>query len=357
MQWGNKWGNIVSMGSFKTIGKEIQLPLAAVWMMNSISEYKGKEELYTKQSPQVLKALVEMAMIESVESSNRIEGVTVDRERLKPLVMGRSKPRDRSEEELAGYRKALDLIHQKHDRLAISPETIQELHRLSRLDVGDAGQWKKKNNDIIKKHPNGRVEIIFIPLEADKVPDAMKQLCLAYQDSLTQSNYPPLFAIACLILDFLSIHPFRDGNGRVSRLLTLLALYQNGYGVGKYISLERIIEQSKETYYESLNKSSQGWHKSKHDAMPWFHYFLSTIVSAYKEFEQRAGQLKPARGAKTGIVTRVILDQLGEFSISDIERECPAVSRDMIRVVFRQLQNEKEIVCLGKGKSAMWKKL
>ncbi len=344
------------MNSFKRTGKDIQLPLAAVWMMNSISEYKGKEDLYTKQSPQVLKVLVEMAMIESAESSNRIEGVTVDRERLKPLIIGHSKPRDRCEEELAGYRKALDLIHKKHDGLVISPQTIQELHRLSRLDTGDAGQWKKKNNEIIKKHSNGRVEVVFTPLEADKVPDAMKQLCLAYQDSLTQSNYPPLFAIACLILDFLSIHPFRDGNGRVSRLLTLLALYQNGYGVGKYISLERIVEQSKETYYESLNKSSQDWHKSKHDVMPWFHYFLSTVVSAYKEFEQRAGQLKSGRGAKTEIVTQAILNQPGEFSISDIERECPGVSRDMIRVVFRQLQDEKKIVCLGKGRSARWKR-
>ena len=355
MQWGNKWGNIDSMNSFKKIGKEIQLPLAAVWMMNSISEYKGKEDLYTKQSPQVLKALVEMAMIESVESSNRIEGVTVERERLKPLVIGHSKPRDRCEEEVAGYRKALDLIHKKYDSLVISPETIQKLHRLSRLDVGDAGQWKKKNNEIIKKYSNGRVEIVFTPLEADKVPNAMKQLCLSYQDSLTQSNYPPLLAIACLILDFLSIHPFRDGNGRVSRLLTLLALYQNGYGVGKYISLERIVEQSKETYYESLNKSSQDWHKTKHDVMPWFHYFLSTIVSAYKEFEQRAGHLKPGRGAKTQIVSQAILNQLGEFSISDVERECRGVSRDMIRVVFRQLQDEKKIVCLGKGMSARWK--
>jgi len=344
------------MNSFKNTEKDIQLPLAAVWIMNTISEHKGKEELYTKQSPQMLQALVEMAMIESVESSNRIEGVTVDRERLKPLIIGHSKPRDRSEEEVAGYRKALDLIHKKHESLTISPETIQELHRLSRLDVGDAGQWKKKNNEIIKKHTNGHIEIIFTPVEADKVPDAMKQLCLAYQDTVTQSNYPPLFAIACLILDFLSIHPFRDGNGRVSRLLTLLALYQNGYGVGKYISLERIVEQSKETYYESLNKSSQGWHKSKHNIMPWFNYFLSTIVMAYKEFEQRAGQANPGRGAKTQIISQAILNQVGEFSISDIERECSGVSRDMIRVVFRQLQQKKEIICLGKGKMARWRK-
>ena len=157
-------------------------------------------------------------------------------------------------------------------------------------------------------------------------------------------------------MDFLCIHPFRDGNGRVSRLLTLLALYQAGYKVGKYISLERIVEQSKETYYESLNKSSQDWYKGQHDVMPWFHYFLSTIVSAYKEFGQRAGSVKNHRGAKTELVRQTILNQVGEFSVSDIERECPGVSRDMVRVIFRQLQKEKKIICLGKGKSAKWKK-
>ena len=344
------------MNSFKKTGKEIELPLGAVWMMNSISEYKGKEELYTKQSPQVLNALVEMALIESAESSNRIEGVTIDRDRLKPLIIGHSKPRDRSEEEVFGYRKALDLIHKKYDNLEITPDTIKELHRLSRLEAGDAGEWKTKNNEIIKKHANGRVEIIFKPLEAAKVPEAMKQLCLAYKHSLAQTEYPPLYAIACLILDFLCIHPFRDGNGRVSRLLTLLALYQAGYKVGKYISLERIVEQSKQTYYESLNKSSQEWHKGRHDVMPWFHYFLSTIVSAYKEFEQRAGSVMHHRGAKTELVRQTILNQVGEFSVSDVERECPGVSHDMVRVIFRQLQKEKEIICLGKGKSAKWKK-
>ncbi len=345
------------MGSFKKINnKNIQLPLSAIWMMNSISEYKGKEELYTKQSPQVLKALLEMAIIESVESSNRIEGVTIEHKRLKPLIIDHSPPRNRSEEEIAGYRKALDWIHKKYHHLVISPQVIQELHRLSRLNVGDAGQWKKKNNEIIKTYPNGHIEIIFTPLDAPRVPDAIKQLCLAYHHSLTQSHTPPLLAIACLILDFLCIHPFRDGNGRVSRLLTLLALYQNGFGVGKYISLERTIEQSKETYYESLNNSSRYWHQSKHDIMPWVHYFLSTLLSTYKEFEERAGHLKPSRGAKTQVVSQTILSQLGQFSMSDIEKECPGVSRHMIRIIFRKLKKEKKITCLGKGKSALWKK-
>ena len=342
------------MHSFKR--DKVELPLGAVWLMNSVSEYKGKQELYAKQSPQVLKSLVEMALIESSESSNRIEGVTVDKNRLKPLLIGHSKPRDRSEEEVAGYRKALDLIHTKHKSLRITSETIKELHRLCRGEIWDAGKWKEKDNDIIRKYPDGRIEVIFKPVSVAQTPDMVKQLCLAYENSVTQLKYPDLYAISCLVLDFLCIHPFRDGNGRVSRLLTLLALYQHGYEVGRYISVERIIEQSKETYYESLNKSSQKWHQSKHDVFPWVNYFLGTLLGAYKEFKERAGSIKPARGAKTQIVTQAIGRQIGQFSISDIERECPAVSRDMIKIIFRELKKAKKIKCLGKGKSAKWEK-
>jgi Fic family protein len=295
-----------------------------------------------------------MALIESAESSNRIEGVTVDRERLKPLVIGHSKPRDRSEEEVAGYRKALDLIHKKQDTLRITPDLIKELHRLCRGESWDAGKWKEKDNDIIKKYPDGRVEVIYKPVSAVKTPEAMEQLCLSYRHSIDQLKYPSLYAIACLVLDFLCIHPFRDGNGRVSRLLTLLALYQHGFMVGKYISIERIVEQSKETYYETLNKSSQQWHEAKHDVLPWFNYFLGTIVVAYKEFGERAGNAKPLRGAKTDIVEAAINRQLGEFRISDIEQDCPNVSRVMIKKVLSQMSNAKKIKCLGKGKSAMW---
>lgn len=332
------------------------MPLSTVWLMNSISEYKGKQELYAKQSPQVLKALVEMALIESAESSNRIEGVTVEKNRLKPLIIGHSKPRDRSEEEVAGYRKALDLIHTKYQNLRVTPETINELHRLCRGEAWDAGKWKEKDNDIIRKYPDGRIEVIFKPVSATETPGMIKQLCLAYENSISQLKYPYLYAIASLVLDFLCIHPFRDGNGRISRLLTLLALYQHGYQVGKYISLERIIEQSKETYYESLNKSSQKWHEAKHDIFPWFNYFLGTILSAYKEFEDRAGSVRPARGAKRELVRMTIDRQVGEFTMSDIGKECPTVSRDMIRIIFRQLQSEKKIRCLGKGRSAKWRK-
>ena len=343
------------MNSFKR--ENVELPLSAVWLMNSIAEYKGKQELYAKQSPQILKTLLETALIESAESSNRIEGVTVDHARLKPLIIGHSKPRDRSEEEVAGYRKALDLIHTKYKSLRITPETIKELHRLCRGESWDAGKWKEKDNDIIRKHPDGRVEVIFKPVSVAKTPEMMKQLCLSYEHSISQLKYPDLYAVACLVLDFLSIHPFRDGNGRVSRLLTLLALYQHGFMVGKYISIERIVEQSKETYYEALNKSSQKWHDAKHGVIPWFNYFLGTVLAAYKEFEERAENIKPARGAKTALLVQAIDSQHGEFSISDIEKACPAVSRVMIKKVLLQMQKDKKIKCLGKGQSAKWKRI
>ncbi len=343
------------MNSFKR--ENVELPLSAVWLMNSIAEFKGKQELYAKQLPQVLKTLLETALIESAESSNRIEGVTVDKARLKPLVIGHSKPRDRSEEEVAGYRKALDLIHTKHKSLRITPETIKELHRLCRGESWDAGKWKEKDNDIIRKYSDGRIEVIFKPVSAAKTPEMMKQLCLSYEHSVSQLKYPDLYAVACFVLDFLSIHPFRDGNGRVSRLLTLLSLYQHGFTVGKYISLERVIEQSKETYYETLNKSSKEWHEAKHDVIPWFNYFLGTVLVVYKEFEERAQNIKPAHGAKTALLTLAIDTQHGEFSISDIQKACPTISRVMIKKVFLEMQKDKKIKCLGKGQSAKWKRM
>ncbi|MBI3602393.1 MAG: Fic family protein [Candidatus Omnitrophica bacterium] len=324
--------------------------------MNAISEYKGKQDLYARQSPQILKNLLEIALIESVESSNRIEGVTVDKDRLKPLIIGNTKPRDRSEEEVAGYRKALDWIHKKYESLRITPDTIKQLHRFCRGESWDAGKFKEKDNDIIRKHPDGRVEVVFKPVSAQKTPEMIEQLCLTYENGLAQLKYPPLYAVACLVLDFLSIHPFRDGNGRVSRLLTLLALYQQGFVVGKYISLERIIEQSKESYYETLNKSSQRWHEAEHNGMAWFNYFLGTVLSAYKEFEERAGNLKPTRGIKTEIVESAINRQFSEFSMSDIEKECPNVSRPMIRVVLEDLRAKGKVEVLGIGRSARWRK-
>jgi Fic family protein len=246
-----------------------------------LAESKKKQALYDKQPRRILKSLQETEVVEGTESSNRIDGVTVELERVRPLVLGNGRPRDRSEEEIVGYRNALSWVHGNHDKVPIEPETFKRLHALAQEGtVGDAGQWKESQNEIIELDPEGRLEIRFEPVEPALVPAAVEELCLAYNHSIDQLKITPLLAVACLVFDFLCIHPFREANGRVSRLLTLLALYHHGHNVGRYISLERIIEQSKESYYEALQTSSVGWHDGSHDIMPWVQYFLSTIHTA-----------------------------------------------------------------------------
>jgi Fic family protein len=341
----------------KSFNESVKIPGGAVWLMNSIAEFKGKQELYKKQSPEILKTLVENAIVESAESSNRIEGIEVDQDRLKPILLQDSKPRTRPEEEVVGYKNALNLIHTKYSEIDIVPDTTKLLHKMCVEGISDAGQWKIKDNDVIRKNVDGSVEIIFKPVSAVETLKYMDNLCLLYKTGIDQWKYPDLYAVACLVLDFLCVHPFRDGNGRVSRLITLLALYKQGYEVGKYISLEKIIEDSKEEYYKALHKSSLNWHEGKHDIEPWLYYLLSTINIAYKRFEERATKIKVQKGAKTGFVKKVIDEQIGEFSYGDIVRLLPGVGKDMIKLVFKQLEKEKKIVCLGKGQSAKWKKV
>ncbi|MBI2924235.1 MAG: Fic family protein [Verrucomicrobia bacterium] len=332
------------------------LPMSTAWLLNDIAEAKGKQELFTRQSPQVLKALREAAIIQSSESSNRIEGVTVAPDRLRPLVLGNTRPRDRSEQEVQGYRTALNEIHTRHEELPITADTLKRLHALCQSASGDAGQFKRVDNEVIELIPGGAPVIRFRCVKAKETPAAVEELCLLYRHALDQDNIPPLLAIAGLVLDFLCIHPFRDGNGRVSRLLTLLALYQHGYEVGRYISLERLIEQSKEDYYECLNRSSQRWHEGRHELTPWMNFLLAIVRRGYSEFEQRAGQVKAPRGAKTDLVHAAIEAQTGPFRVSDIQHVCPGVSLDMIRRVLKDLRGTK-VKCLGRGQNAQWRKL
>ena len=265
-----------------------RLPPGTVWLLEKLAESKKKQAVYEKQLGRTLNSLQEIALIEGAESSNRIDGVTVEPERLRLLVLGDARPRDRSEEEIIGYRNALRWIHQNHANVAIEPAILKRLHTIAQEGtVGDAGQWKESQNEIVELDPEGRLEVRFEPVEPALVPSAVEELCLAYKHSTDQLKITPLLAVACLVFDFLCIHPFREANGRVSRLLTLLALYHHGHNVGRYISLERIIERSKESYYEALQTSSVGWRDGSHDIMPWFHYFLSTIHIAYREFEER----------------------------------------------------------------------
>jgi len=333
------------------------VPVGVSWQLGMVTEAKGRQELYEKRSPEVLRTLQELAIVESTESSNRIEGVTVEPGRLRPLVLGRARPRDRSEEDIVGYRKALNWIHTDPAAIAVSPEVIQRLHAIAQAGAGDAGQWKARNNEIVEVLPDGRRIVRFRPVAARETPEAVQQLCLGYRHATDQDLLPPLLAVADFILDFLCIHPFRDGNGRVSRLLTLLLLFHHSFRVGRYVSLERLVEDSKESYYEALKRSSEEWHEGRHDLVPWWSYFLGIARSAYREFEERVGSVRAPRGAKTGTVRRAIFTFPGEFAISDVERACPGVSRDMIRLVLRALQEEKRIVCLGRGRAARWRRM
>lgn len=317
---------------------------------------RGRQDLFAAQAPEQLKVLREAALVESSESSNRIEGVVAAPGRVEALVLKSSTPRNRSEQEIAGYRDALQLVHESHEHMALTTNVVLQLHSmLFRYLPSPGGRYKATDNEIVDRDSFGKVlRVRFKPTPAVGTPGAMEQLVANYKGALEDHRLDPLIVAPLAVLDFLCIHPFSDGNGRIARLLTLLLLYRFDYQVGRYISLERVIEDSKETYYEALERSSHGWHDARHDVLPWLSYFWGTLIRAYGEFEERVGKLVEGRGTKTQLVREAVLRRLGPFAISDIEEECPGVSRDMVRVVLRQLRDEGAISPLGKGRAARW---
>jgi Fic family protein len=332
------------------------IPASTAWYVADLAEARGRQELFTRQSPQKLKALREHALIESAVSSNRIEGVNIDQKRVGTVMFGKPLLKDRDEEEVRGYRDALSLIHQEGEKLPVSEETILKLHHTCRGEIWDAGKYKEKDGDIIERYPDGRSRVRFRTVTANETARFMGQLVDMWGRCLTEQWIHPLIALAAFNLDFLCIHPFRDGNGRVSRLLMLLQCYHLGYEVGRYISLERLIEENKERYYETLEQSSVGWHEDKHDPWPYVNYVLYTMKAAYREFEERMGQIQSPRGAKTELIMTAIDRFKGQFTLSDLERSSPGVSRDMLRKVLKDLQKEGRVECLGRGPGAPWRK-
>lgn len=330
------------------------VPAITSWYLADLGEARGKQELFTKQAPQKLKALREHALIESAVSSNRIEGVTVDHSRVHTIVFGKAHLRDRDEEEVRGYRNALKLIHEQAGKLSVSEDTILRLHKMAKGDIWDAGKFKEKSSDIIERYPDGTTRVRFKTVHPDKTSHYMSELVALWNHCLRERWVHPLVAMAAFNLDFLCIHPFRDGNGRVSRLLLLLQCYHLGYEAGRYISIERIIEQSKDRYYETLEQSSQGWHETKNDPWPYINYVLYTLKATYHEFEERVGQLRSPKGTKTELIASAIRKTVGPFRIADIQRECPGVSVDMIRQVLKKLREGGQVACLGRGQNAQW---
>ena len=326
--------------------------------LRALGEYRGKQRLYMAQSRDVLSDLRQVAVVESTESSNRLEGVVVAASRLKSLVLKNAAPKSRSEQEVAGYRDALALIHESAEQMPFAEGTMLQLHgTLYRYLPQPGGRWKSTNNDITERHPDGSARIRFRPTTAHLTPMAMADLVARYRTALDQHLADPLVLIPLVVLDFLCIHPFPDGNGRMARLLTLQLLYHFDYAVGRFISLERIFEESKESYYETLEASSQGWHDAAHNCAPWVDYFWGALLAAYKEFEQRVGTIERGRGAKGDRVRAEILKRQLPFSISEIEQACPGVSRDMVRLVLRAMKAEGLIAPTGKGRGAKWTRL
>ena len=346
------------MMTFCQLSEVKSVPTATAWLVGDLGLALGKQELFTRQSPQRLKVLREHALIESAVSSNRIEGVEVEHSRVTTLVFGSPLPRDRNEEEVRGYRSALDLIHRETISLPVTVDTIRQLHRLARGEIWDAGTFKGKAEPIIERYADGKSRVRFMPVEAGAATDAaMAELVDLWSLSHRDRSINPLVSMGAFALDFLCIHPFRDGNGRVSRLLMLLLSYYAGAQVGKYISLERLIEQNKDRYYETLEQSSQGWHEANHNPWPFVNYVLWIMKQAYEEFESRVGDTKDERGSKEALVREAISGQTGPFRLADLEKACPGVGRDWIRVILREMKRANELRSFGRGAGARWERV
>lgn len=334
----------------------LEIPATTAWYLGDLGEALGKQALHAKQSPQRLKRLRESAIVESAIASNRIEGVAIDPARVNPVLVGRGRLRDRDEAEVRGYRDALRMIHENASGLPVAEQTIRELHRVARAGMGDAGSYRSGDLDIIERCADGRTRVRFRAVSGEAAPTAMSDLIRLWNECVGQRWAPPVVAIAAFNLDLLCIHPFRDGNGRVSRLLLLLQLYHFGYEVGRYISLERVIEEQGDRYYETLELSSQGWHQERHDPWPYVNYLLHILKTAYREFEARVGDTREPRGAKTDAVLAAIGRARTPFTVSDIQRGCPGVGVDLIRHLLKKLQADGMVECLGRGQKASWQR-
>ncbi len=325
-------------------------------IMKKIGEHRGKQELFFRQTPEALDSLQHIAVIESSESSNRLEGITAPHKRVEGIVKKEITPETRSEQEIAGYRDALSLIHSSGEDMKFSIETILHLHKIiCSYMPEEGGIIKTTDNEIIELNSDGSFKKVrFKPVSAGKTEKALKNLEKNYFKSAIDNEIEALIIIPLAILDFLCIHPFRDGNGRVARLLTLMLLYHFDYQVGRYISLERIFEESKQSYYDTLETCSKNWHKEKHDPFPWLNYFWGVLLKAYGELEDKVSNIRSGKGSKTDQIVAAVQRKIVPFAISDIEADCPLISRDMIRIVLRKLRDEGVIVVQGKGRGAKW---
>ena len=324
-------------------------------LIAAIYKEAGKQEMYLKQKPQELEKLVEIAKIQSTEASNAIEGIVTTNTRIRQLMEEKTIPRNRDEKEIAGYRDVLGIIHESFDAIPITQNYILQLHKILFSHLGNpaAGKTKTVQNYISATFPDGHTETLFIPLAPYETPEALDRICEEYNRVIGNAELEPLIAIPVFIHDFLCIHPFNDGNGRMSRLLTTLLLYRSGFYVGKYISLEAKIAKHKDLYYDALSASQNGWHEGSDDPVPFIKYLLGTILAAYRDFEDRFALVEVKRSA-LDMVRLAAQYKIGRFTKQDIRELCPSLSISSIEGSLRKLVDNGEIKREGKGKSTFY---
>ncbi|MBD5467980.1 MAG: Fic family protein [Lachnospiraceae bacterium] len=327
-------------------------------LVAAIYKYVGKQELYLKQKPNELEKLVEIAKVQSTEASNAIEGIVTTNTRMRQLVEEKTTPRNRDEQEIAGYRDVLNVIHENFDAIPVTKNYILQLHKIlySHMNNPIAGQTKSVQNYISATYPDGHKEVLFTPLAPYETPEALDRICDEYNRVIGNFEVEPLIVIPIFIHDFLCIHPFNDGNGRMSRLLTTLLLYRSGFYIGKYISLEAKIAKNKDLYYDALGRSQDGWHKGIEDVVPFIKYLLGTILAAYKDFEDRFSIVEEKLPA-VDIVRKATRNKIGKFTKQDIRELCPSLSVSSIEGSLRKLVKEGELKREGSGKGTYYVRL
>jgi Fic family protein len=335
------------------------IPAAINRQLSEIDVARGRQEAFALQHPASLESLKQAALIQSVEASNAIENITAPRRRIEALVAERTEPRDRSEAEIAGYRAVLATIHASASNIPFSPNVVRQLHRdLYQYAAQPAGNWKGSDILVTEGRPDGTVAVRFTPVSAFATPGAMDELHERFTDAWQADHHHRLLLAAAYTLDFLVVHPFTDGNGRMSRLLSLLLLYNGGYEVGRFVSLERLIQQSKETYYDSLGRSTVGWHDGSHDVQPWLSYFLGILTAAYRAFEPRAQAVSAGRGSKAELVKAFVRSNVSDtFTFAEVKRGAPGVSDEYIRQVLRELRDAGVVEVTGAGRGAAWRRV
>lgn len=347
------------MQSFRDLDKHFgSVPAELLRQLTAVERARGRQEAFRRQHPGQLETLRQIALIQSVESSNAIENITAPSARIKQLVADKTTPQNRSEAEIAGYRRALDVVHANAEHIPFEPSYVKQLHGYlySFTQVRDAGEFKRLDNLVEEVRPDGTKSTRFTPVSAADTPAAMEELHERFNRALDDQQHHPLLLAPSYVLDFLVIHPFRDGNGRMARLLTLLLLYQSGYEVGRFVSLEKLIDETRDSYYDALAASTAHWHEGAHDLRPWCSYSTGVLLAAYNTFEERSAALAGGRGSKQQLIEAFVRSYIAdEFKIEDLRRAAPGVSDSYLSKRLSALKRAGVLEPIGGGRGSRWR--